>query len=105
MRHKLNSDKTPVDLTPLPIVEGVDTIKKKSTLLQVISITKKSSVPNFCIFQVIDTTLLKCYLQTNDALVASLLRLKDNNCHLVEAERVLKKASKFTELVRPAKFA
>jgi len=82
VRHKLNSDKTPVDLTPLPIVEGVDTIKKKSTLLQVI-----------------DTTLLKCYLQTNDALVASLLRLKDNNCHLVEAERVLKKASKFTELV------
>ena len=101
----MNSDKTPVDLTPLPIVEGVDTIKKKSTLLQVIYITKKSSVPNFCIFQVIDTTLLKCYLQTNDALVASLLRLKDNNCHLVEAERVLKKASKFTELVRPAKFA
>ena len=38
--------------------------------------------------------------KTNDALVASLLRLKDNNCHLVEAERVLKKASKFTELVR-----
>ena len=31
--------------------------------------------------------------------MASLLRLKDNNCHLVEAERVLKKASKFTELV------
>ena len=28
-----------------------------------------------------------------------MLRLKDNNCHLVEAERVLKKASKFTELV------
>ena len=49
--------------------------------------------------QIIDTTLLKCYLQTNDALVASLLRLKDNHCHLEEAERVLKKASKHTELV------
>ena len=31
-----------------------------------------------------------------------MLRLKDNNCHLVEAERVLKKASKFTELVSAA---
>ena len=100
----MNSDKAPVDLTPLPIVEGVDTIKKKSTLLQVKYFAKKFC-SKLCIFQVIDTTLLKCYLQTNDALVASLLRLKDNNCHLVEAERVLKKASKFTELVRPAKFA
>ena len=66
---------------------------------------QKKFCSKLCIFQVIDTTLLKCYLQTNDALVASLLRLKDNNCHLVEAERVLKKASKFTELVRTAKFA
>ena len=41
MRHKLNSDKTPAELTPLPIVEGVDTIKKKSTLLQVIPSHKK----------------------------------------------------------------
>ena len=41
MRHKLNSDKTPVELTPLPIVEGVDTIKKKSTLLQAIPYNPK----------------------------------------------------------------
>jgi len=82
VRHKLNSCQTPMELAPLPMVEGVETIRKRSTLLQVI-----------------DTTLLKCYLQTNDALVASLLRLKDNNCHLVEAERVLRKAGKFTELV------
>ncbi|KAI5701672.1 hypothetical protein M8J76_014591 [Diaphorina citri] len=33
--------------------------------------------------QIIDTTLLKCYLQTNDALVAPLLRI--NNCHLEES--------------------
>ncbi|VEN49227.1 unnamed protein product, partial [Callosobruchus maculatus] len=32
------------------------------------------------LLQIIDTTLLKCYLQTNDALVAPLLRL--NHCHL-----------------------
>uniref|UniRef100_A0A2C9M943 CNH domain-containing protein n=1 Tax=Biomphalaria glabrata TaxID=6526 RepID=A0A2C9M943_BIOGL len=49
--------------------------------------------------QIIDTTLLKCYLQTNDALVAPLLRLKDNNCHIEESERVLKKKEKFSELI------
>ena len=94
MRHKLNSCQTPTELAPLPMVEGVETIRKRSTLLQV-----PSPAPSPPLAQVIDTTLLKCYLQTNDALVASLLRLKDNNCHLVEAERVLKKAGKFTELV------
>lgn len=49
--------------------------------------------------QIIDTTLLKCYLQTNDALVAPLLRLIDNRCHLEESERVLKERHKFSELI------
>lgn len=49
--------------------------------------------------QIIDTTLLKCYLQTNDALVAPLLRLKDNKVHVEEAERSLKKKEKFSELI------
>ena len=37
--------------------------------------------------------------QTNDALVAPLLRLKDNNCHVVECEKVLIKSKKYNELV------
>lgn len=49
------------------------------------------------LFQIIDTTLLKCYLQTNDALVASLIRL--NHCHLGEAEKMLKKYEKHSELI------
>lgn len=49
------------------------------------------------LLQIIDTTLLKCYLQTNDALVAPLLRL--NNCHLGETERTLKKYGKQNELI------
>jgi hypothetical protein len=49
--------------------------------------------------QVLDTTLLKCYLKTNDALVAPLLRLKENHCHLEEVERALKRTQKFAELV------
>lgn len=39
------------------------------------------------------------FLQTNDALVASLLRLKDNNIHIEEAERSLKKREKYSELI------
>ena len=38
-------------------------------------------------------------LQTNDALVAPLLRLKENNCHVEECERVLMKNKKYNELV------
>ncbi|PSN56238.1 Vam6/Vps39-like protein [Blattella germanica] len=49
------------------------------------------------LLQIIDTTLLKCYLQTNDALVAPLLRL--NRCHLGETEKTLKKHHKFSELI------
>ena len=51
------------------------------------------------LLQIVDTTLLKCYLLTNDALVASLLRLRDNNCHLEESERALKKHHKYAELI------
>ncbi|KAF9422936.1 hypothetical protein HW555_001479 [Spodoptera exigua] len=47
--------------------------------------------------ELIDTTLLKCYLQINDALVAPLLRI--NNCRLEEAERMLLQHGKYSELI------
>ncbi|XP_073983190.1 vacuolar protein sorting 39 [Rhodnius prolixus] len=49
------------------------------------------------LMQIIDTTLLKCYLQTNDALVAPLLRR--NYCNLEETEKTLKKHHKYRELI------
>ena len=49
--------------------------------------------------QILDTTLLKCYLKTNDALVAPLLRLPENQCHLEESERALKRCQKWSELI------
>ncbi|XP_014212191.1 vam6/Vps39-like protein [Copidosoma floridanum] len=49
------------------------------------------------LLKIIDTTLLKCYLQTNDALVAPLLRL--NHCHLAEAEKTLLQHQKYPELI------
>ncbi|XP_065183462.1 LOW QUALITY PROTEIN: vam6/Vps39-like protein [Sycon ciliatum] len=52
------------------------------------------------VWEVIDSTLLKCYLKINDALVRPLLRLKDNCCHLVECERVLQNREKYEELVQ-----
>lgn len=36
------------------------------------------------------------FFQTNDALIAPLLRL--NNCNIIEAEKVLKKHKKYNEL-------
>ena len=51
------------------------------------------------LLQIIDTSLLKCYLQTNENMIAPLLRLQDNNCHVEECERVLVKAKKVNELV------
>uniref|UniRef100_A0A4W3JHD0 VPS39 subunit of HOPS complex n=1 Tax=Callorhinchus milii TaxID=7868 RepID=A0A4W3JHD0_CALMI len=65
-----------------PLVEGTPTIKSKKKLLQII-----------------DTTLLKCYLHTNVALVAPLLRLENNHCHIEESEHILKKAHKYSELI------
>lgn len=45
---------------------------------------------------IIDTTLLKCYLQTNDSLVPSLIRYRF--CHFEESEKVLKQYRKLDEL-------
>lgn len=49
--------------------------------------------------QEVDTTLLKCYLKTTDALVASLLRLPDNHCKIHVSEKALIKYHKYNELI------
>lgn len=49
--------------------------------------------------EIIDTTLLKCYLQTNAALVGPLLRV-ENNCEVEESERLLKQNDRFVALSR-----
>ncbi|KAL3984658.1 Vacuolar sorting protein 39 domain 1 family protein [Acanthocheilonema viteae] len=50
------------------------------------------------VLQVVDTTLLKCYLQTNESLVALLLRLPDNMCIVADSEKVLLEHEKYNEL-------
>uniref|UniRef100_A0A915IVF3 CNH domain-containing protein n=1 Tax=Romanomermis culicivorax TaxID=13658 RepID=A0A915IVF3_ROMCU len=59
---------------------------------------EKSATQQKNLLQIVDTTLLKCYLQTNDMLVASLLRLPDNRCDVAECENILLKSKKINEL-------
>ncbi|XP_060583141.1 vam6/Vps39-like protein [Ruditapes philippinarum] len=102
---------------PLPVLEGsdlekgllalTDYLNDKKRILNKVSTVSPTAIKEGNtmvtskeqLTQIIDTTLLKCYLQTNDALVASLLRLKDNKVHIEEAERSLKKKEKFSELI------
>ncbi|ESN93044.1 hypothetical protein HELRODRAFT_165201 [Helobdella robusta] len=79
-RHDLIKKDVNREVATTTLVDGSVTMKPKKQLLQII-----------------DTTLLKCY--TNDALVGSLLRLKENNCHLEECERVLKAHNKHADLI------
>lgn len=59
--------------------------------------TKTLSKNSKNLLSIIDTTLLKCYLQTNDSLVASVIRM--NHCHLEESEKTLRQYQKFGELI------
>eukprot|EP00048_Salpingoeca_helianthica_P011412 m.164578 g.164578 ORF g.164578 m.164578 type:complete len:851 (-) comp15225_c0_seq3:104-2656(-) len=49
--------------------------------------------------ETIDTTLLRCYLQFNQAMTAPFLRLAQNFCNVEESEKLLKAADKLPELV------
>ena len=49
------------------------------------------------LLQIIDTTLLKCYLETNNSFVAPLIRLKQ--CNFGETERILTFYGKFREMI------
>lgn len=77
----------------LALIDYLIEARKKGNLVESKSFGK-SQTP---LLSIIDTTLLKCYLQTNDSLIAPLIRLK--NCHLVESERTLKQYQKFGELI------
>ncbi|XP_015183696.1 PREDICTED: vam6/Vps39-like protein [Polistes dominula] len=85
VRHKLLSDTKTKDK---------DNHKDKNVMESEKNLTPVATEQ---LLKIIDTTLLKCYLQTNDALVASLLRL--NHCHLAEAEKTLLIYQKYPELI------
>uniref|UniRef100_T1IQM8 CNH domain-containing protein n=1 Tax=Strigamia maritima TaxID=126957 RepID=T1IQM8_STRMM len=76
VRHGLMKHLNKTSPEYAPLVEGSTTVISKTKL-----------------HQIIDTTL------TNDALVGSLLRLPDNNCHVEETERALKQHQKYNDLI------
>jgi hypothetical protein len=47
---------------------------------------------------IIDTTLLRAYLRTNDTALTTLLR-RPNRCHIRECDKQLRNAGKYAELV------
>ncbi len=51
------------------------------------------------VLEVIDTTLLQCYLRTREQLVQNLMRRENNFFHLEESERLLKTHKRLVELV------
>ena len=82
LRHKVKGVAINRCLNTVPMVKGSKEVKSRKQMMQIL-----------------DTTLLKCYLKTNDALVAPLLRLPENQCHQEETEKSLAKCRKFSELV------
>ncbi|KAK9711158.1 Vacuolar morphogenesis protein 6 [Basidiobolus ranarum] len=62
------------------------------------SVIAKSSIGLPLLAQLIDTTLLKAYLNSNDALVGPLLRVS-NHCNVAESETLLLQHKKYRELV------
>ncbi|VDD86099.1 unnamed protein product [Enterobius vermicularis] len=72
---------------------------KKSMASDTPKALKKEDISHHeMVLKVVDTTLLKCYLQANENLVASLMRLPDNMCILEDSEQILIEKEKFYEL-------
>eukprot|EP00039_Didymoeca_costata_P009001 m.119447 g.119447 ORF g.119447 m.119447 type:complete len:879 (+) comp14318_c0_seq1:145-2781(+) len=98
--------------TAPPVLEGVELETALSDLVNYYLTQKRSDIQKqpepedqeiakrrneLC--ETIDTTLLKCYLQTNPALVGPLLRVPNNRCSVTISETLLKRAERFEELV------
>ncbi|XP_017486176.1 PREDICTED: vam6/Vps39-like protein [Rhagoletis zephyria] len=100
---KSNEASVPAPL--MPQLEEKDMENALLALIEFLALARQKEVVKLrdtkstskSLLSIIDTTLLKCYLQTNDSLVAPLLRL--NQCHLEESEKTLKKHDKISELI------
>ena len=90
----------------LPVLNGKDLEMALLALIEYLtevrfniklSEQKTQSKNSNYLLSIIDTTLLKSYLQTNDSLVASVIRM--NHCHLEESEKTLQQYEKYGELI------
>ncbi|XP_055904894.1 vam6/Vps39-like protein [Eupeodes corollae] len=96
----------PMESVNIPVLEDKDLENALMALIDFLAVARQKEIHKLSnikgpskssLLSIIDTTLLKCYLQTNDSLVAPLLRLKQ--CHLEESEKTLKKHDKISELI------
>lgn len=99
VRHKLMGDTKAKDKDNVKEKNLNEGGKNVTNITKNVTNTTKNmtAVATEQLLKIIDTTLLKCYLQTTDALVAPLLRL--NHCHLAEAEKTLLMHQKYPELI------
>ncbi|XP_037947874.1 vam6/Vps39-like protein [Teleopsis dalmanni] len=96
---------TVVPIMPVTQLEDKDLENALLALIEFLALARQKEVVKLLdtksnsksLLSIIDTTLLKCYLQTNDSLIGPLLRL--NQCHLEESEKTLKKHEKLSELI------
>ncbi|XP_017013413.2 vam6/Vps39-like protein [Drosophila takahashii] len=103
--QKPGSEDAAVPASSAPALEDDDLENAYLALIEYLALARQREVVKLrdtkssskSLLEIIDTTLLKCYLQTNDSLVAPLLRL--NQCHLEESEKTLKKHNKISELI------
>lgn len=86
-----------VPTASIPKLEDDELENALMALIEFLTRARANNKSSSSLLAIIDTTLLKCYLQTNDALVAPLLRL--NQCHFEESEKMLKKYNKLSELI------
>ncbi|KAH8382910.1 hypothetical protein KR009_005771 [Drosophila setifemur] len=102
---KTGSENAAVPLASASTLEEADLENAYLALIEFLALARQREVVKLrdtkssskSLLEIIDTTLLKCYLQTNDSLVAPLLRL--NQCHLEESEKTLKRHNKISELI------
>lgn len=96
----------PMESLNMPVLEDKDLENALMALIDFLAVARQKEIHKLSntkgpakssLLSIIDTTLLKCYLQTNDSLVAPLLRLKQ--CHLEESEKTLKRHDKISELI------
>ena len=105
IRLKRKHPAEPPPLTGKPLNTAIDVLtqylmQQRNRYSKALSNKNEFEGPNVDMLQIIDTTLLKCYVQCNESLIGPLVRLKDNYLFLVESERILKKQEKLAELIQ-----
>jgi len=97
---KFESGSTELEESIRELIHYLTRMRNKTTLELTDNNNKKKSVK--ASVEVLDTTLVKCYLKVYDkngrGLLTPFLRTPDKQCHLRETESVFKEAGKYDEL-------